>query len=318
MIEAVATNKGTKPVTPFRKFIHRLSEQKYLQAMVIPGIIWMFIFCYMPMYGISVAFKDYNIVKPMSQAPWVGLTHFIEFVTDERFVSVIQNTLGISILKLAIGFPLAIIFALLLNELTSVKFKRLVQTISYLPHFLSWVVLGGLMLSWLSDSGMITTLLVQLKILKEPISFLAEPRYFWGLMVTSEVWKELGWSAIIYLAAIAGIDQQLYEAARVDGASRLRQAWSVTLPCIRGTIVILFILAISTVLNSNFDQIFVLKNSLNRQTSDVADIYVYRMGIETARFSFATAVGLLKSIVALFLLLTANFTTKKLTGSSLF
>lgn len=312
------TTKNLIGESRFRQIIHKLTEQKYLQAMVIPGMIWLFIFCYIPMYGILIAFKDYDIVKPIASAPWVGLQHFYDFFTDESFMMVFNNTIGISLYKLAVGFPLAIIFALLLNELTSAGFKRFVQTVSYLPHFLSWVVLGGLMINWLSDSGMITQLLLKLKLLREPLAFLAEPKYFWHLVVVSDVWKELGWSAIIYLAAIAGIDPELYEAATIDGASRFKKIIMITLPCIKGTIAVLFVLAVSSILNSNFDQIFVLKNPLNYQASDVIDIYVYRMGLQSARFSFATAIGLLKSVVALFLLLIANFVTKKLTGSSLF
>ncbi len=302
----------------FCRFRRKLAGQKYLQVMTIPGIIWLLIFCYIPLYGITIAFKNYNIVKPISEAPWVGLQHFYDFFMDENCLLVIKNTLGISLYKLAVGFPLAIIFALLLNELTSAKFKRVVQTISYLPHFLSWVVLGGLMINWLSDSGMITQLFVKVGLLKEPVAYLADPKYFWNLTVISDVWKELGWSAILYLAAIAGIDPELYEAATIDGATRFKKMWFITLPCIKGTIAVLFVLAASSILNSNFDQIFVLKNSLNYQTSSVIDIYIYQMGMQSARFSFATAVGLLKSIIALFLLLMSNFITKKLTNSSLF
>lgn len=302
----------------FRQFWRKLAAQKYLQIMSIAGIIWLLIFCYIPMYGIIIAFKDYNITKPITKAPWVGLQHFYDFFSDDSCLMVIKNTLGISLYKLAVGFPLAIIFALLLNELSSAKFKRFVQTISYLPHFLSWVVLGGLMINWLSDSGMITQLFVKIGLLKEPIAYLAEPKYFWHLVVISDVWKELGWSAIIYLAAIAGIDPGLYEAATIDGATRFKKIWFITLPCIKGTIAVLFILAVSSILNSNFDQIFVLKNSLNYSASSVVDIYIYQMGMQAARFSFATAVGLLKSVIALFLLLAANFVTKKLTDSALF
>jgi putative aldouronate transport system permease protein len=302
----------------FSQFRHKLAGQKYLQAMTIPGIIWLLIFCYIPLYGIIIAFKNYDITKPIAAAPWIGFNHFYDFFMDENCLLVIKNTLGISLYKLAVGFPLAIIFALLLNELTSAKFKRVVQTISYLPHFLSWVVLGGLMINWLSDSGMITQLFVKVGLLKEPIAYLADPKYFWNLTVISDVWKELGWSAILYLAAIAGIDPELYEAATIDGATRFKKMWFVTLPCIKGTIAVLFVLAVSSILNSNFDQIFVLKNSLNYQTSSVIDIYIYQMGMQSARFSFATAVGLLKSVIALFLLLMSNFITRKLTDSSLF
>jgi putative aldouronate transport system permease protein len=301
-----------------KKFLNLVYEQRYIQLMVIPAVIWMIIFNYIPMYGIIIAFKDFNIVRPISAAPWVGLEHFREFFRDDRFWLVLKNTLGISVLKLVIGFPLPIIFALLLNELKSVRYKKTVQTISYLPHFLSWVVLGGIMMNWLADTGLINTVLVSIGVIKEPIVFLAEPKYFWGISIISDIWKELGWSAIIYLAAIAGVDQEMYEAATVDGANRFQKMTKITLPAISGTVAILFILAISRLLNSNFDQIFVLRNSLNVDASDVIDIFVYRMGLQSGRFSFSTAAGLFKSVIAFILLLTANFATKKIKGTSLF
>jgi len=293
-------------------------RQRYLLAMVLPGILFMLVFNYAPMYGIVIAFTKFNIVKPIWDAPWVGFRYFIEFFEDDRFWLVLWNTLGISLLKLAIAFPLPIVFALMINEVRQKHLKRWVQTISYLPHFLSWVVLGGILINWLADVGLINQLLIGLGILKEPVMFLAKPEYFWGLTVVSEVWKELGWSAIIYLAAMAGIDPEMYEAARIDGAGRFARIWHITLPCISGTVAILFILAVSGLMNSNFDQIFVLKNSLNSDASDVIDIFVYRMGLQSGRFSYATAVGLFKSLIALALLFGANRVVKKINGQSLF
>jgi putative aldouronate transport system permease protein len=298
--------------------MRKILQQKHMQAMALAGIVWMLVFCYIPMYWIIIAFKQYDIVKPLFETPWVGLQHFQEFLSDDRFFLVLRNTIGISLLKLIVSFPLPIFFAILLNEIGSLRYKRFIQTISYLPHFLSWVVLGGILTTWLSESGMINELLVQAGILQQPVTFLAEPAYFWGIVVFSDLWKELGWSAIIYLAAISGIDPQLYEAATVDGAGRFRKIWHITLPCIKGTVAVLFILAVAYLLSSNFDQIFVLMNTLNAEASDVVDIYVYRMGVTSGRFSFATAVGLFKSVLSLLLLLAANFTSKKLTGSSLY
>lgn len=296
----------------------RLRGQVALQAMALPGILWMLVFCYLPLWFLVVAFKQYSIVKPISAVPWVGLKFFREFVTDPRFWLIARNTLGISFLKLLIGFPLPIAFALLVNEMRGSVLKRAVQTISYLPHFISWVVLGGIMMNWLSEGGLANELLVKSGILKAPIVFLAEPRYFWGLIVGSDAWKELGWSAIIYLAAIAGIDPELYEAATIDGAGRLRRMRHITLPGISGTIAILLILAVAYSLSTNFDQIFVLKNTLNADTSDVIDIYVYRMGLQNGRFSFATAIGLMKSVISLVLLVSANAVTRRLMGRSLY
>jgi len=301
-----------------RKFIDKLKAQKYLQVMAIAGVIWMIIFNYIPMYGIVIAFKKYNIVKPISAAPWVGLKYFKEFMVDPDFWSSMKNTLGISFFKLLIGFPLPIIFALCLNEITSIRFKKVVQTISYLPHFLSWVILGGIMMTWLSDVGILNNILIGLHLIKEPITYLAEAKYFWSISIISDIWKELGWSAIIYLAAIAGVDPGMYESATIDGAGRFRKMIDITLPSIKPTISILFILSVSGILNSNFDQILVLNNSLNQSASSVIDLFVYRIGIQSGRFSYATAVGLTKSVVALMLLLSANFASKKLNDTSLF
>ena len=312
-----------------KEFWKRLGRERYLQIMALLGILWMLIFNYVPMYGLLVAFKEnFRIIDNMFStsfltsrwAPSGGFGHFVTFVKDPQFTNVLTNTLGISLLKLFIGFPLPIIFALFLNELQSRNFKRTVQTISYLPHFLSWVVLGGILTTWMSDTGFFNEILVKFHVIKEPIIFLAYPQYFWGIVVVSDIWKGLGWSAIIYLAAIAGIDQEMYEAAELDGASRLMRMWAITLPCMMGTITILFILAIGGLLNSNFDQIFVLWNQLNSERSMVIDIYVYDVAMRgrSMRLSYASAIGLFKSIVAFALLFGANQVTKKLNDVSLF
>ncbi|MCL2138419.1 MAG: ABC transporter permease subunit, partial [Treponema sp.] len=211
-------------------------------------------------------------------------------------------------------------FALFLNELRSRRFKRTVQTISYLPHFLSWVVLGGILITWLSDTGFLNEVLVKMGFIEKGIVFLAYPQYFWAIVIISDIWKTLGWSAIIYLAVIAGIDQDMYEAAELDGASRFRKIWSITLPCMMGTITILFILAIGGLLNSNFDQIFVLWNRVNEERSTVIDIYTYNVALRSSnvRLSYASAIGFFKSVVAFCLLFGANKVTKKLNDVSLF
>lgn len=301
-----------------KKVLSSMWKQRYLQLMVMPGIIWMLIFNYIPMGGIVIAFKDFKITKSISAAPWVQFKHFIDFFQDDAFVNIMANTLGISLLKLLIAFPLPIAFAILLNEIRKKRFRQFVQTVSYLPHFISWVVLGGIMITWLSDAGMINEVLTSFGIIKEPVVFLAKPQYFWGLTIISEVWKELGWSAIIYVAAISGIDQQMFEAATVDGASKVQKIKYITLPAIKGTIAIMFILAVANMLNSNFDQIFILKNVLNASKSQVVDTYVYEIGLRIGRYSYATAIGLFKSIIAMILLLVANYTTKKLQGRSLY
>ena len=310
-----------------KTFWQRLKEEKYLQLMAWLGLIWMLVFNYAPMYGLLIAFKkNYRITTPLFsgeflKSPWAsnhGFFHFIKFFKDEEFVNIMVNTLGISLLKLLICFPLPIVFAILLNEVKNAKFKKAVQTISYLPHFLSWVVLGGILTTWMDETGFFNNLLMYTGILKKPISFLAYPRYFWPIVVISDLWKELGWSAIIYLAAISGIDQEMYEAAQVDGASRLRQIISITLPSIKGTIIIMFILQVGQLLNSNFDQIFVLYNPLNAARSNVIDIYTFTTAMRGMQFSYASAIGLFKSVVAFILLFIANQITKKVNNTSLF
>ncbi|MGG1877054.1 ABC transporter permease subunit [Paenibacillus cisolokensis] len=301
-----------------KQWLKKLYSQRHLQIMALLGVAWMFVFNYIPMYGIIIAFKEFNIIKSISEAPWVGLDHFREFFSNDDFAVVMKNTLGISLLKLFIGFPLPIIFALFLNEVRSVRYKRTIQTISYLPHFLSWVILGGILITWLSDVGVINKLLLALNLINEPITYLAEPQYFWGIVIASDIWKELGWSAIIYLAAIASVSPEMYEAATIDGAGRFQKMWYITLPSIKATISILFILAIGGVLNSNFDQILVLRNPLNESASNVIDIFVYHTGLQNGRYSYAQAVALFKSVIAIILLLIANRVTKKLNDTSLF
>ncbi|MFF2908995.1 ABC transporter permease [Paenibacillus sp. NPDC057934] len=302
----------------WRAIFRKIYRQRYLQVMALLGIAWMIVFNYIPMYGIIIAFKEYDIISTISEAPWVGLDHFKEFLRDDALIEVIRNTLGISLIKLIVGFPLPIVFALLLNEVRSVFFKKSVQTITYLPHFLSWVVLGGILATWLSDVGVINKILMAMNVIDAPISYLAEAKYFWTIIIASDIWKELGWSAIIYLAAISGVSTELYEAATIDGAGRFQKILNITLPSIMGTISILFILAVGGVLNSNFDQILVLRNQLNASASNVVDIYVYQTGLNEGRYSYSTAVGLLKNVIALTLLIGANSVTKKLNNTSLF
>jgi len=307
-------------------FLKRLKREKYLQVMALLGIVWMLVFNYAPMYGLIIAFKqNFRVIDSIFsleflRSPWAshgGFGHFVAFIQDPEFLNIITNTLGISLLRLFIIFPLPIVFALFLNELRSVRFKRVVQTISYLPHFISWVVLGGILTTWLSETGFVNQMLIRLGTLNQGIEYLAFPQYFWGIITISNIWKELGWSAIIYIAAIASIDQEMYEAAELDGVGRFRRMWSLTLPCIRGTITILFILAIGGLLNSNFEQILVLWNPLNAPRSNVLDIYVYHVGIQSMRFSYAAAIGFFRSVIAFGLLFGANQVIKKLNGSAL-
>jgi len=307
-------------------FLKRLNREKYLQIMALLGVAWMLVFNYAPMYGLIIAFKqNFRVIDSFFsldflRSPWAshgGFGHFVAFVQDPEFLNIITNTLGISLLRLFIIFPMPIIFALFLNELRSVRFKRMVQTISYLPHFISWVVLGGILTTWLSEAGFVNQMLIRMGVLDRGIEYLAFPQYFWGIVTISNIWKELGWSAIIYIAAISSIDQEMYEAAELDGVGRFRRMWSLTLPCIKGTITILFILAIGGLLATNFEQILVLWNPLNAPRSNVLDIYVYHVGIQGMRFSYAAAIGFFRSVIAFGLLFGANQVIKKLNGSAL-
>lgn len=318
--KASISNVDQHLVRKNRSFKNR--DQLSLQSMILPGVLFILIFTFIPLYGVIIAFKDYSIVtgiKGIFSAEWVGLANFKEFVTDINFWNMLRNTLGINLLALFITFPVTILFALMLNELTSARFKKLTQTVTYLPHFISWSIFGGLIINILSPSnGVVNYLLMTLGIISEPIHFLGEQNYFWLLAVLTQLVKDLGWGAILYLAAIAGIDQEMFEAAYMDGATRFQRIWHITLPAISGTIVILLVFSISNILNSGFDQFFVLQNPLNIDASEVIDTYVYKVGLREFRMEYATAVGLMKTVIALFLLYIANFSAKKITGKGIF
>ena len=301
-----------------RYFFRRLIKERYLHLMILPAVLSMLIFSYMPLYYITAAFRDYKIFKPLEESAWVGFKFFIEFFNDERFFLIIRNTLGISILRLVIGFPLPIILAILIDELRQKRFKSLVQTVSYFPHFVSWVILGGIVIDWLSTGGMIPSLLTSLGLIDTPENLLSIKKLFWPILLVSDIWKEIGWRTIIYLAAIAGINAELYQSAIVDGANRFRRIWHITAPGIKGTVVILFILSCSNLMSSNFDQLMVLSNPLVYDVSDVLDIYVYRVGMQLGRYSSAAAIGLFQSVISLALLLGANRLSRKLAETSLF
>lgn len=297
-------------------FLKRLKGQIGLQSMVIPGVIFMIIFSYMPIYGLSIAFKNYTVVDTLSSAKWVGFQNFIIAFRDKLFWKSVTNTLGISFLKLLIGFTLPVILAVMIYEVKDGAFKRIIQTISYLPHFLSWIVLGGMMISWMSSTGMFNEILKIFGFSDASKNILLDADKYWMIAVISDVWKESGWGTILYLAAMAGIDSTYYEAAKIDGASRIRQIFNITLPLMKTIICLNFILTISGLLKSNLDQTLVLMNSQNRSKAEVIDSYVYRMGIAQGDFSYAAAVGLGVSIVSLVLLLTANYFTSKINDES--
>lgn len=284
--------------------------------MVLPGIIFMLIFSYYPIYGLTIAFKNYTVIDTLSTARWVGLENFRIVATDKYFWGSVVNTLGISMLKLLIGFTTPIVLAILIYELEDGPFKKISQTISYLPHFLSWIILGGMVINWLSTSGMINQILLGLGLMDKPVNFLLDADKYWMIAVLADTWKEAGWGTILYLTTMAGIDPTYYEAASIDGAGRLRQIISITLPHLRTIISLNLILTISSLLKSNLDQTLVLMNSQNRSHAEVIDSYVYRMGLTQGDFSYATAVGLGVSIVSVILLVIANQITKKFNEES--
>lgn len=295
----------------------RLGQQWQLQSMVLPGIVWMLIFSYVPMLFLGIAFFDYNIAKPITESQFVGFKHFREFLNDPRFWRSIRNTLGMSAIKLFLGFPIPIIFALFLNEIRNTGLKRRVQTITYLPHFIAWTIFGGIIMNWLASDGVVNDLLLFLGLTTRRNNYMSSAKHFWWIIFFSETIKETGWSAIIYLAAISGIDPGLYEAASLDGANRWQRMYHITLQSIRPTISMLLILAISGIFGSNFDQIFMLKNNMNLKAVESIDLFIYNMGLVMSRHSFSTAVLFARSLVALLLLLIANKATDKISGEGI-
>ncbi|MFP4976764.1 ABC transporter permease [Paenibacillus sp. CN-4] len=293
-------------------------QQKYLYFMAIPFVLWAFVFNYLPLWGWTMAFQKYKPGKSFFEQEWVGLRYFRELFQDEQFFNALRNTLAMSFMGLLAGFVIPITFAILLNELRMQALKRFVQTVSYLPHFVSWVVAAGIITKMLStDNGAVNDLLLSLHVIDEPIQFMAKGNLFWGIVTASDVWKETGWNTIIYLAAIAGIGPELYEAARVDGASRLQQAWNITLPGIRSTIVILLIMSIGHLISIGFEKQFLLGNNLVRDYSQTLDLYALNYGLGMGRFSFGTAINIFNSVVSVILLFAANGLFKKITKESI-
>ena len=293
-------------------FWHRVKQQKVLILMTIPFLVHVIIFRYVPIWGWLMAFQNYWPGKGILQQTWVGLENFKLLFDDPVFYQVLRNTLAMSIIKLAMGTISSIALALMLNEVRRMWFKKAVQTISYLPHFISWVVAANLVRDALStDGGIINKVLMGLRIIKEPIMFLGIPTLFWWIIGASHVWKEVGWGAIIYLAAIAAIDPTLYESAMIDGAGRLKQMWYITLPSIRPTISVLLIMNMGWVLSSGFEQQYLLQNGRVIDYARVFTIYELDYGIKMMRYSFATAVGIFRSVVSLVLVFSANQLAKR-------
>lgn len=310
----------TRRQTPL---LTRILHQWDLQILVIPSILFILVFSYVPMYGIIMAFQEFRLGDFPGASQWVGFKQFLSLFKDPNFGRVLRNTVVISLLKMAINFPIPIIFAVFVNELRVERFKRIAQTISYLPHFISWVVAARLMFDFFSsDGGAINQVLMSLGILDAPIPFFNRGEYYWSLAVITDMWKEMGWNSIIFIAAIASVDIQMYEAAEIDGASRIQKMWYITLASIRPTIILLLIFTVGGLLNANFDQSMMLTNQMGnkmlQEYADIIDTYVYRVGIGQARFSYAAAAGVFKAIINFALLLGANMLADRLGESALF
>lgn len=311
-------NRKNDRKADFAQFWRTFKNQKYLYMMSIPFVIWVFVFSYLPLWGWTMAFQKYKPAKSFFEQEWVGFEHFKALFADETFYLALRNTLAMSGLGLVAGLIFPITFAVLLNEVRAGLFKRFAQTVSYLPHFVSWVVAAGIVTKMLSgENGLINDILLGVGLIDVPIQFMAQGHLFWGIVTLSDVWKETGWNAIIYLAAIAGIGPELYEAARVDGASRLRQIWHITLPGIRSTIIVLMILSIGNLLNIGFEKQFLLGNNLVTDYSQVLDLYSLKYGLGMARYSFGTAINIFNSVISVILLFTINGIFKRTTKESL-
>lgn len=300
----------------FRRLIKDISRDRYLYLLLIPFIAFFIIFQYKPMYGLQIAFKDYMIYKGIEASPWVGFENFITFFQSPNFWKLIKNTFLINVYGLVFGFPIPIIIALLFNEVRHQKFKRIAQTITYLPHFVSIVIVAGLVVNFLSPmNGLVNNMLE--KITGDRIYFLVKPQYFRMIFTTMNIWKESGFAAVIYIAALAGVDMQLYEAAVVDGANKWKQMIHITIPSILPTITIMLILRIGKMLEVGYEAILLLQQPATFDTSDVISTYVYRTALEQGAYDLATAVGLFNSIIALILVFGANKFAKKFSETSL-
>jgi len=305
-IAGVGTKKPSRLLCLVKKYIYH----RYLFMLLMPTIILFIIFNYIPMYGVTIAFKDYKFLKGITGSPWVGFDHFKLMFSGMSFLSVFRNTIVLSVLNLVFGFPAPIIMALLINELRGKKFKKFVQTASYLPYFLSWVILAGIIIPLLSPSiGPVGYIMKAVGM--KPINFVGDPHWFRFTLVVTGMWKNAGWNTVVYLASIAGINPELYEAAIVDGAGRFRRAISITLPSLMPVITFFLILSMGCLISDDFDQIFNLYNAAVMQIADVISTYTYRTGIVLMEYSYGAAVGLFRNVIAIALILISNFILRK-------
>lgn len=318
----------TRPALAKRKYprLRLFWRQRSLQVFALLGVAYLIIFHYIPMVGIVMAFKKYKIssgIAGLFTSEWVGLKYFKEFAGDYNFVNIITNTLVMSLTKMVFTFPLPILLALVINEVRSMPVKRVVQTTSYLPYFISWVIVVGFCQLFLQSNGVVNDILQRLGLTKSAIPFLTGKQYFLPIVVITSCWKDMGWWAILFLAAITGIDPTLYEAAEIDGAGRLQKIWHITMAGIRGTVTVVLILALGNLLGgglsgSNFEQSYLMGNAGNADVSEIIQTYVMKVGLSNGRYAYAAAIGLCQSVISVFLVLTSNYVSKKVSGNSLF
>jgi putative aldouronate transport system permease protein len=312
---SVAAEKKPRGLKQFFKLLYK---QRALVLMSVPFVIWLFVFRYLPIWGWTIGFQDYKPALSFWEQKWVGFQHFEFLFGDERFLRVLRNTLVMSTINLVLGFLTAITLALLLNEVRHLVFKRVVQTVSYLPHFLSWVVAAGIIRVTLAPDGIINEVLMRLHLIDEELVFLGIGEWFWGIYGASIVWKDVGWNTIVYLAAMTIIDPSLYEAAEIDGAGRFRKIWHITLPGIRPVIIVLLIINIGYLLESGFEPQYLLGNGMNQDYSENLDIFVLKYGINLFNYSLSVAASIFKTVVSFILLFAANNLAKRLGESRLY
>ena len=298
----------------FKKSLRRNWD---LYLLILPILVFFFVFSYMPMYGIVIAFKDYIAAKGISGSPWVGFAHFQRFFESIYFERTIKNTLGISLYSLIVGFPMPILLALMINEVHHLPFKRTVQTVTYAPYFISQVVMCGMIIIFIRpDAGFINMLLKAMG--QEQIAFIIEPAWFKTIYVWSGVWQNTGWGTIIYIAALSGLDQQMYEAAQIDGANKIQKIWHITLPCLMPTAILLLIMNCGSLMSVGFEKVFLLQTPLNMEASDVISTYTYRAGMIDANYSYSAAIGLFNSVINFVILFIVNQISKRVSSISLF
>ncbi|CAH1217669.1 putative multiple-sugar transport system permease YteP [Paenibacillus allorhizoplanae] len=311
------TKRIVKPRNPAKKMWPSIKRDKYLYLLGLPGILCLLIFKYVPMWGVVIAFQDYSPFRGILKSDWVGLENFQLFFSNPDFFKLLRNTLAINIMSLVFFFPVPIILSLMLNEVRNEIFKRIIQSIVYLPHFLSWVIIAGLTFTmFATGEGLVNKFLVLIGL--ERVDWLTTPSFFWGFLTGQSVWKEAGWGTVIFLAAMANVDPGLYEAARMDGASRIRQMWNITIPSIQNVIIILLILKLGHIMDVGFEQVFLLQNAAVSDVADVFDTYIYRVGIKQSEFSYTTAVGLFKAAIGLLLVIISNKLVKKAGGEGFY